>query len=58
MSPKKGYFEPLTESQKQMIYKEFNITEKSVHEDVKHIVEWFERQPHLPNITGEYLITK
>lgn len=55
MSPKKGYFEPLTENQVQTIYKEFNMTDKSIKEDVKHIIEWFERQPHLPNITGEYI---
>lgn len=54
MSPKKGYFEPLTEAQKIIIYKEFNITDESIKEDVKHIIEWLERQPHLPNITGRY----
>lgn len=38
----------LTES----IYGEFNTTPDAVRRDAKTLMEWLEKQPHLPNVTG------
>ncbi|XKL68337.1 hypothetical protein PGB90_003828 [Kerria lacca] len=39
----------LTES----IYGEFNTTPDAVRRDAKTLMEWLEKQPHLPNVTDE-----
>lgn len=34
------------------IYAEFNATKETVKRDVKYLMEWLEKQPHLPNVKG------
>lgn len=47
------YLEKCSESQLKEIYQEFNITEESLKRDVNYLMEWMEKQPHLPNIKGK-----
>ncbi len=46
------YFEKITENQVKNIYNEINITEESLKRDVKYLMEWMEKEPHLPNVKG------
>lgn len=45
------YFKPNTESQLKAIYDDINTTD--IRSDVKYLIEWLEKQPHLPNVTGK-----
>lgn len=38
------------------LYAEFDATKESVKRDVNYLMEWLQKQPHLPNIKGEYLL--
>ncbi|KAK7571844.1 hypothetical protein V9T40_014316 [Parthenolecanium corni] len=38
------------------IYAEFNATKETVKRDVKYLMEWLEKQPHLPNVKGYELL--
>lgn len=49
------YLEKCNETQLKEIYREFNITEESLMRDVKYLMEWMEKQPHLPNVKGMLL---
>lgn len=51
------YLEKCTESQRKEIYQEFNITEESLKRDVKTLMEWMEKQPHLPNVKGRNIFS-
>lgn len=48
------YLELRTEVQFREFFAEFGATEESVRRDVHHLIEWMEKQPHLPNVKGEY----
>lgn len=47
------FLEKCSERQIQEIYQEFNITEQSLKRDVSYLIEWMEKQPHLPNVKGK-----
>jgi len=47
------YLEQCTADQRSKIYNEFNLTEETVQRDVQTLMEWLEKQPHLPNVKGE-----
>ncbi|KAK7575983.1 hypothetical protein V9T40_012269 [Parthenolecanium corni] len=52
------YLEKCNETQLKEIYREFNITEESLKRDVKYLMEWMEKQPHLPNVKeNSHLLT-
>lgn len=38
-----------------LIFGEFKTTQEAVQRDVRILIEWLEKQPHLPNVTGERL---
>lgn len=44
-----------TDDQIKEFYSEFGATEESVDRDVKYLMEWLEKQPHLPNVKGKFL---
>lgn len=41
-----------TEKQKENARNEFNATAETVKRDVRHLIDWITKQPHLPTITG------
>ncbi|KAK7580471.1 hypothetical protein V9T40_001100 [Parthenolecanium corni] len=43
-----------TDDQIKEFYLEFGGTEESVDRDVKYLIEWLEKQPHLPSIKGTH----
>lgn len=43
-----------TKLQFDFIYGELNTTPEAVRRDVHTLMEWLEKQPHLPNIKGRY----
>jgi len=53
--PHTMYLEQCTDDQLKKIYEEFNATEETVQRDVKTLIEWLEKQPHLPNVKGQYM---
>lgn len=48
------YLEPLNEDQLKEFYTEYNTEEEQIKKDVQSLRQWLEKQPHLPNVTGEY----
>ncbi|KAK7575984.1 hypothetical protein V9T40_012270 [Parthenolecanium corni] len=51
------FLEKCSERQIQEIYQEFNITEQSLKRDVSYLIEWMEKQPHLPNVKDEQYLS-
>jgi len=49
------HIEQCTDVQLKKIYEEFNATEETVRRDVKTLMEWLEKQPHLPNVRGQWV---
>lgn len=47
------YLERCTNEQLQEIYNDFQATEESIKNDIQYLIEWLEKQPHLPKIKGE-----
>lgn len=50
------YLEQFAKEQQKEFYKEFNITEESLERDVNYLIEWMEKQPHLPNVQGKFKV--
>ncbi len=50
------YLQSLTEEQINKIYKQYNTDSKKLKEDVNDLMEWMEKQPHLPPVKGEFKI--
>lgn len=48
------YLQLPTEEQKENARREFNATKETVKNDVKLIMEWIDKQPHLPTIKGKW----
>lgn len=44
-----------TEKQKENARSEFNATAETVKQDVRYLIDWITKQPHLPTITGTRL---
>ena len=49
------YLEHCTPDQLQVIYGDLRATEESIKNDVQYLMEWMEKQPHLPKITGMFI---
>lgn len=50
----KMYFEFCTPEQVESIYSELGTTKDAVEKDVRYLIDWMEKQPHLPDVRGEY----
>lgn len=48
------YLQLPTDEQKENARREFNATKETVSKDVKLIMEWMAKQPHLPTIKGKW----
>ncbi len=46
------FLERCSDDQRKKIYEEINITEESLKQDVRYLIEWLEKQPHLPAVKG------
>ncbi len=46
------YLEYINEEQRQSQYLELETTEEIILKGTKHLIEWLEKQPHLPNVKG------
>ncbi|XP_065201041.1 alpha-tocopherol transfer protein-like [Planococcus citri] len=46
-----------TESQLNFIYGELNTTPEAIRRDVCSLMEWLKKQPHLPNVEDEQMLT-
>lgn len=46
------YLEHCTREQLLDIYADYQATEESIKKDVQYLIEWLEKQPHLPKIKG------
>lgn len=46
------YLEHCTREQLLNIYADYQATEESIKKDVQYLIEWLEKQPHLPKIKG------
>ncbi len=46
------YLELATKEQLDAIYAKWNTNEKTLQEGAKYLIEWMNKQPHLPNVTG------
>ncbi|KAK7580467.1 hypothetical protein V9T40_001096 [Parthenolecanium corni] len=51
------YLEPITKEKLKIIYDEFGATEESLKNDVNILMEWLEKQPHLPNVKDTEWLT-
>jgi len=49
------YIEQCTDDQLKKIYDEFNAKKETVQRDVKTLMEWLEKQPHLPSVKGQWV---
>lgn len=47
------YLELCTENQLCDFLAEFGATKESFRQDVHNLMQWIEKQPHLPNIKGK-----
>jgi len=47
------YLEHCTSDQLKAIYGDLRATEESIKNDVQYLMEWMEKQPHLPKIKGK-----
>lgn len=47
------YLQLPTIEQKAMTRREFNATEETIQADIRHLIEWMAKQPHLPTLTGK-----
>ncbi len=50
------FWEPCSESQLLKLYEDYNITEKSLKNDVEYLLEWMKQEPHLPDAEGQWYI--
>lgn len=50
------YLQLATKEQTENVRKEFNASEESIEADVQYLIQWMQKQPHLPKLTGEILI--
>ncbi len=46
------YFQGFTKEELNEIYKDVNATQESIKNDVEYLMEWMQKQPHLPKIEG------
>lgn len=49
------YLEQFTKEQQKKFYEELSITEESLERDVNYLIEWLEKQPHLPKVKGKLI---
>lgn len=50
------YLKFTNDEQKKGIYEDINATEESLKKDAQCLMEWMEKQPHLPNVKGQSLV--
>lgn len=53
----KMFLEHCTSEQLKEIYNDLHATEESIKNDVQYLIEWMEKQPHLPKIKGEFPVS-
>lgn len=51
------FLEHCTPEQLKQIYEDLHATEESIKNDVQYLIEWMDKQPHLPKIKGKFLFT-
>lgn len=47
------YLELCTPEQMENIYSELGTTKEAVQKDVQDLMDWMEKQPHLPDVRGK-----
>lgn len=47
------YLQSCNQEQLNEIYAEFGVTEESLKQDAANLIDWLEKQPHLPNVKGK-----
>lgn len=50
------FLEHCTPEQLKQIYEDLHATEESIKNDVQYLIEWMDKQPHLPKIKDEDLL--
>lgn len=50
------YFEFCTPEQVENIYSELGTNQEAVKKDVQYLMDWMEKQPHLPNVRGKFTV--
>lgn len=48
------YLELCTPEQMENIYSELGTTKEAVQKDVQDLMDWMEKQPHLPDVRGKF----
>ncbi|XKL68333.1 hypothetical protein PGB90_003824 [Kerria lacca] len=51
------YLQLATKEQTENVRKEFNASEESIEADVQYLIQWMQKQPHLPKLTDKELLS-